>query len=64
MNFAQAWIVKRFLQGVLIKSYGPFREREEADRVALAAFEKHAVGLHTRTVVEVEPVHPATVGAR
>jgi len=58
MNIPRTYIVKRLRQGVLVASYGPFKERVSAETVALTVIEKHR-----DCIVQVEAVHPATVGA-
>lgn len=56
------FIVKRFWQGVLVKTYGPFAERgDEATDGTANGVARAAVRKHPRQLVIVEPVHPEAV---
>lgn len=55
---APVFVVRRVHKGVLVKTYGPFRERDEAERVALASIQKH---MDATVIVESAVVHPHKV---
>jgi hypothetical protein len=60
------FIVKRFWQGVLVRSYGPFAERgddgrDEATDGTANGVARAAARKHPRQLVIVEPVHPEAV---
>jgi hypothetical protein len=59
------FIVKRFWQGVLVKTYGPFGERGNDDDSwedkTAGGQARHTSAKYPRQLVVVEPVHPEAV---
>jgi hypothetical protein len=59
------FIVKRFWQGVLVRTYGPFAERGADDDSwedkTASGQACHTSAKYPRQLVVVEPIHPASV---